>query len=89
MSDAEIIEVVQAHKEGKKIQCKDEHWKEWEAVSPRDRIPWNFQIFTYRVVPEPRAPREWTLMINTDGNICGPSYGVTYNTEKVRVREVI
>lgn len=67
MTDDEIIEVVQAHKEGKKIQVRvlltskwykrgiDDAWENMAICS------WNFSDCEYRVAPEPRRPREWNL----------------------------
>ncbi len=52
MSDDQILEVVQAHKEGKKIQGKAPHGSNvW--VDLGNEVDWNFQSREYRVSPEP------------------------------------
>lgn len=94
MTDDEIIEVVRAHKEGKQIQHRlnentdgdpaDHNWKDVEI----GRLwPWNFLQRDYRVKPEPRKPREWTLFDYGDGVTTHPIDGCSYRT--IRVREVI
>ena len=59
MSDDQILEVVQAHKEGKKIQVLAIHsdlgWQNCDSPS------WDFARTNYRVAPEPRKPRELWL----------------------------
>ncbi len=60
MTDDEIIAVVQAHKEGKKIEVRkelDNGTYYWVATDPA----WNFSVYCYRVAIEPRKPREWYL----------------------------
>ena len=66
MTDDEIIAVVQAHKEGKKIQNRyamqpgeANRYNEWIAI---DNPSWNFFNYDYRVAPEPRKPREFWLV---------------------------
>jgi hypothetical protein len=61
MTDDEIIAVVQAHKDGKKIQVQSGHFHDWETLSDRCEVQWNFGLFNYRVAPEPRKPREFWL----------------------------
>jgi hypothetical protein len=60
MTDDEILEVVAAHKEGKKIQVQSitdrNLWYDEPAPT------WNFANHNYRVAPEPRKPREWWLI---------------------------
>lgn len=55
----EMIAVIQAHKEGKKI--------EWRAAGGNERDwtdewppAWNFAFFVYRI--KPSKPREWALV---------------------------
>jgi hypothetical protein len=98
MTDDEIIAVVQAHKEGKKIECRsidrtNPHMNgtvsDWKQCKPY----WNFDLFEYRVTPEPRRPREWMCMLNPDGTITpydkpvSPEFLLASKT--IRVREVI
>lgn len=51
MTDEEILTVVQAHKDGKQIQCRsigcDGEWE--DTYSPK----WNFWANEYRIKPEP------------------------------------
>ena len=50
MTDAEIIEVVTAHKEGKQIECVSKATPDlWVTCHPH----WNFDKFNYRVKPNP------------------------------------
>jgi hypothetical protein len=70
MTDDEILSVVQAHKEGKKIEFKhrfDHHHNigEWYLKDG----DWDFVHFIYRVAPEPRKPREWRVCVNDNGHI--------------------
>lgn len=61
MTDQEIIEVVTAHKEGKKIQYRlkyDYPELDWLNLPVEETIYWNFIKTDYRVAPEPRKPRE-------------------------------
>ena len=97
MTDDEIIAVVQAHKEGKKIQWMTrigpQTWHDYLG-SP---IRWNFDRYDYRVVPEPRNPREWSIGVHGDRVVGGIStddkkrvmYCGSLSVETVHVREVI
>ena len=99
MSDDEIIEVVKAHKEGKKIQFRPAGSKTSTTpwVDADERGPnWNFEFMDYRVSPEPRKPQEWWIDMNaSNGPWRAYSYRPSYESgslaEKclVRVREVI
>ena len=88
MSDDQILEVVQAHKEGKKIQVLAIHsdlgWQNCDSPS------WDFARTNYRVAPEPRKPREWQVPV-VNGSIASnhPYFVVDTTVELVRVREVI
>ncbi len=69
MTDDQILEVVRAHKEGKKIQAKRIYGKpmifenlDWSEVNAH----WNFAEFDYRVSPEPRKPRHWWIRESAD-----------------------
>lgn len=55
MTDEEIIAVVQAHKEGKKIEyrVKGTPRKNWN-LTPLNPL-WNFQVSDYRVKHEPQV----------------------------------
>ncbi len=90
MSDEDIIRVVQAHKEGKKIEIRmnsgiGDNWH----VDGRPR--WNFPEFDYRVAPEPRKPREWYMELREDGTfiqLFTDPRQLTRGGELVLVREV-
>ncbi len=96
MTDDEIIALVQAHKDGKKIECRYEHepdngWREFASKIS----DWDFVTYEYRIATEPHKPREfwicngrdkdnerWVLVDKAHPNhVCGG--------EKIRVREVI
>lgn len=69
MTDTEIIEVVTAHKEGKKIQHRfkdDDFYQEdgWGESTSGMQMAWNFSRFDYRVAPEPRKLREYWIDSN-------------------------
>jgi len=90
MTDDQILEVVQAHKEGKRIQVLAIHsdlgWQDCDNPS------WDFRTTHYRVAPEPRKPREWVLaVVKTSGDIAGKTVNAkdVSDIETVRVREVI
>ena len=52
MTIEQMIEVMQAYKEGKKIQCryKDGDYAWDDAIKPS----WNFSVLNYRINPEPK-----------------------------------
>ncbi len=90
MSNSDILKVVQAHMDGKKIQIRkmsshqgfrDGKW--YDVENPR----WDFDSCDYRVSPEPRKPREWVILASTlDCN----GRPMTYQDSGViRVREII
>lgn len=93
MTDQQIIEIVQAHIDGKPIeictkgQGKDEKW--YDIVNPK----WDFQHCDYRVKQEPRKPREWWVEVPVDGSIGRLFQFHAQLTqgggELVRVREVL
>lgn len=82
MSDDEIIRVVQAHKDGKRIECRERgnFGKPWYECDPM----WSFLYFDYRVKSE---PREWTMALCVDGLLDSPAD--SDNRPMVRVREVM
>jgi len=49
MTHEQMIEVIQAHKEGKKIEFKTEGLNGWQ---PASTPTWNFSNYNYRVKPE-------------------------------------
>ena len=71
MTDDQILAVVQAHKEGKKIEHRlknplDGQPEDWIEI-PSSGWIWNFLERDYRVAPEPRKPREWWLVRGSEG----------------------
>jgi hypothetical protein len=96
MTDDEILEVVAAHKEGKKIQVQSitdrNLWYDEPAPT------WNFANHNYRVAPEPRKPREWWLIEPSIPKtyVYGPTNFVAFDSkqsccdkEQIHVREVL
>lgn len=69
-----MIEVLQAAKAGKKIQCKG-IGTEWLNEPNPD---WNFSRWTYRIKPEPRV-----IYVNEYPN----SFGAIHHTEEAAKRE--
>ncbi len=66
MTHDEMIAVIRAHAEGKKIQWRPVHMpqREWEHTDEQSASApaWNFARYDYRVAPEPRkAQRVWLL----------------------------
>lgn len=55
MTHDEMIAVIQAHKEGKTVLFREIYRPSdsWAPVS--DDPAWNFQLFLYRIKPEPRV----------------------------------
>lgn len=94
MTDDEIIAVVQAHKDGKTIRSEARGCGGgWTETFPEGKaISWNFHYYDYYIVPEPRKPREWMIVLDQNlgdgGYVCRPSQNRSAG-EKVRVREVI
>ena len=95
MTDDEIITVVKAHKEGKRVQFKykptEDSDYEWFDVD-HTQI-WFFDKYEYRVAPEPRKPREWVCFVDKNGVLREYEHAMTLqelnNPDTVRVREVI
>ncbi len=100
MTDDQIIAVVTAHKEGKKIQIRrrsedemksDYGWKWGESIN------WDFRNLEYRVSPKSSQPREWFFRVYEDGTAGSPSderWAIECGKHErgskiVRVREVI
>jgi len=98
MSDDHIIAVVQAHKEGKKIQGKNRLLSNVWVDLP-EQINWDFMEKEYRVAPEPRKPRElWLIEDKSDRTsvFSVPKFAAypsrqlgCDSNEQIHVREVI
>ena len=65
MTHDEMIEVIQAHKEGKEIEYKSNVTGEWCASG---KPAWDFQCFEYRIKATPPEPK--TIWVNE----CGVGY---------------
>jgi hypothetical protein len=75
MTDDQILEVVAAHKEGKKIEfrycCADQDgWSRWEEVLST-HMGFDFRRNEYRVAPELPKPREWIMHLPREGSLSG------------------
>jgi len=94
LTDDEIISVVQAHKEGKKIEWRHYDRKgnptAWYAPIEGRYPNWDFAFYEYRVAPEPRKPREFCAPIHNLSSIdaydSSKSY---YGGEVIKLREII
>lgn len=86
MTDDQILEVVAAHKEGKKIQFKTQllDWRDCANNEPA----WEFTAAEYRVAPEPRKPREW-IVVSVNNEIYSQFDGSFQEGQWFRVREVL
>jgi hypothetical protein len=93
MTHDEMIAVIQAHREGKKIQVRDRvNGEPWDDLQSNESF--NFVGFEYRVRPE---PREWVLVPfakssrSEDGYLYGlrPIHDAVKFIELIHVREVI
>jgi hypothetical protein len=68
MSADEMIAVIQAHKEGKQIQCQLNNVSRriirWEDV---DKPTWDFDTFRYRI--KPAEPKKVKMLCWFDGGV--------------------
>ena len=79
MNHDEMIEIIQAHKEGKEVQR--------EAVSPAGHVSWvddpepsfNFNMYYYRIKPEAVEPERLEYWVAGRGN-ANFSYASKYKT---------
>jgi hypothetical protein len=81
-----ILEVVQAHKDGKKIYRMSDLHPEW--VDCTENPEWNFVYYSYRVAPERPKPREWRLYEYNGKWVC-VNEGWIPREPNILVREVI
>jgi len=74
MTHDEMIEVIKAHKEGKKLQCRPKRSGKfeppWMDFEEGEEPVWNFQYVEYRVKPEPLT---FYARIGDDGKVGGIS----------------
>lgn len=59
MTTKEMIAVMQAYEEGKKIQCRDS-WKEGLCWHDICEPSWNWYNYDYRIKPEEEKPQRMT-----------------------------
>jgi hypothetical protein len=70
MTPSQIVEVVQAHMDGKRIQVKPKDGRSWhDTLFPK----WDFMGYEYRVKPEPLV----LWMLKRNGKLLGG-----YHSEK-------
>ena len=90
MTIPEMIDVLSAYMEGKKIEVRpvvSPHYWSRSATTPI----WNFADYDYRVAPEPRKPREWWVYID-NGEIKScltREFNVSIPARAIKVREVL
>lgn len=65
MTPDDMIAVIQAHKDGKSLECRKHGESSWLDLTGLNPL-FNFQGFDFRVKIEPPKPREW--WINIYGN---------------------
>lgn len=76
MTHDEMIAIIQAAKDGKKIQVRTKNplyggVRKWANMSPKIQ-EFNFNSYEYRVAPE---VREYTLVLNGEGKVLGGALG--------------
>lgn len=98
MSHDEMIAVIQAHAAGKTIQHRRRGAQEWSDLHPMC-FSASFEVYDYRIKPEPPKPKEWWLISHNDTEPCGlcgvfesadeaTSHHATFSS-LIRVREVL
>lgn len=74
MTTDEMIEVLQAFKNGKVIQGRRKGVSEWRDATAGPGGAWDFLTWDYRVKPEPPKPREWIAVPFEKGRHGGSIY---------------
>ncbi len=94
MTHDEMIAVIQAHKDGKQIQCLCKHpgaYHEWADLQTKP--VWDFHRFDYRIKPEEKNPREWFVAVSSivldSVRVVNPDDCELKSEKLVRVREVL
>lgn len=72
MTHDEMIAVIAAHRDGKKVQCQVKNHADWYDYHNGDEPQWDFNSFDYRIKPDPLVL--WGLY-KPDGSFYG-----TYRT---------
>lgn len=91
-----MIEVLRAHRDGRKVQWKFHQpvcgaGADWTDLCTAEH-PFNFSITDYRVKPEPPKPREWDLRgwhVYEVGGAGSINALADVGNNPIRVREVL
>ena len=93
MTHDEMIAVIQAHKDGKVVECYDPYARKWVGWGLGGTPVFNFSTTEYRIKQQ---PREWVLEVHSSQDVvCAWEYPLVENAEPshgckfVRVREVL
>lgn len=93
MTHDEMIEVIQAHKEGKQIQFN--HHRSGDSWGDTNPPLWNFELNNYRAKPE---PREFYILLDKSGKVlytvgdikdCKKALKACVTNSIIKVREVL
>lgn len=90
---AEMIEVIEADRNGKGIECRENGETKWTDITGLKPL-FNFQHFTFRIKQEREDPREWWVtcdQISTDGIPINPRFfhdRQETHKKQIRVREI-
>lgn len=82
-----MIEVLQAYKDGKKVEFRNAtHYPEWTACDSTGPA-WNFYESEYRIAPEPRKKVKLEAWLMTNGQLTwyDMSKVYTWSTDFIRV----
>jgi hypothetical protein len=63
-----MIDVMTAARNGKQIQIKHKSGSHWDNCFGQ-AVVWDWYKMDYRIAPEPRKAREWTLAFRPDGSV--------------------
>ncbi len=94
MDHEAMIEVIQAHKDGKQIQFTETGDERWTDYALGCDPTWNFGAYDYRIKPEKKKPQEVWVITNTKTGAfrVAPRGGAVYvlTEEKAKLfREVL
>ena len=80
-----MIEVLQAYKDGKKVECSHNNGKSWQVT---DFPLWNFKSVEYRIAPEPKKKVKLEAWLSPTGQLMwwlDTSKVDTWSTDFIRV----
>lgn len=93
MTHDEMIAVLEAHRDGKVIECSPLGSGLWLPFDGGGFPPRTFHAYEYRIKPEPQQPREWWIERMPDGEknlwTCPRSAVIGRYQEIIHVREVL